>query len=52
MQFQVIRNATLKVTYGDRVFITGPYFAPKHSQEPLIDYLSLGMEKRSCFRMR
>jgi L-ascorbate metabolism protein UlaG (beta-lactamase superfamily) len=36
MQLQVIRNATLRITYGDRVFITDPYFAPKHSQEPLI----------------
>jgi L-ascorbate metabolism protein UlaG (beta-lactamase superfamily) len=24
------------MTYGDRVFITDPYLAPKHSQEPLI----------------
>jgi L-ascorbate metabolism protein UlaG (beta-lactamase superfamily) len=36
MQIQLIRNATLRLTYGDHVFITDPYFAPKHSQEPLI----------------
>lgn len=36
MQIQLIRNATLRVTYGNRVFLTGPYLAPKHSQEPLI----------------
>ena len=36
MQLQVVRNATLRITYGDRVFITDPYLAPKHSQEPLI----------------
>jgi L-ascorbate metabolism protein UlaG (beta-lactamase superfamily) len=36
MQIQLIRNATLRMTYGDHVFLTDPYFAPKHSQEPLI----------------
>jgi L-ascorbate metabolism protein UlaG (beta-lactamase superfamily) len=36
MQIQLIRNATLRMTYGNRTFITDPYFAPKHSQEPLI----------------
>jgi L-ascorbate metabolism protein UlaG (beta-lactamase superfamily) len=36
MPIQLIRNATLRITYGDRVFITDPYLAPKHSQEPLI----------------
>ena len=36
MQIQLIRNATLRMTYGTRRFITDPYFAPKHSQEPLI----------------
>jgi L-ascorbate metabolism protein UlaG (beta-lactamase superfamily) len=36
MQIQLIRNATLRITYGDWVFITDPYLAPKYSQEPLI----------------
>ena len=36
MQIQLIRNATLRITYGKQTFITDPYFAPKHSQEPLI----------------
>lgn len=36
MQIQLIRNATLRITYRDHVFITDPYFAPKHSQEPLV----------------
>jgi L-ascorbate metabolism protein UlaG (beta-lactamase superfamily) len=36
MQVQLIRNATLRITYGGHVFLTDPYFAPKHSQEPLI----------------
>ena len=36
MHIQLIRNATMRMTYGDRVFITDPYLAPKHSQEPLI----------------
>ena len=36
MHIQLIRNATLRMTYGNRVFITDPYLAPKHSQEPLI----------------
>ena len=36
MQMQVVRNATLRMTYGNRVFITDPYLARKHSQEPLI----------------
>ena len=36
MQIQLIRNATLRMTYGGHAFITDPYFAPKHSQEPLI----------------
>lgn len=35
MQIQLIRNATLRMTYGDHVLITDPYFAPKHSREPL-----------------
>ena len=36
MQVQLIRNATLRITYRDHVFITDPYFAPKLSQEPLV----------------
>ena len=36
MHIQLIRNATMLITYGNRVFITDPYLAPKHSQEPLI----------------
>ena len=36
MQIQLIHNATLRMTYGDHTFITDPYFAPKHSREPLI----------------
>lgn len=36
MQIQLIRNATLRMTYANQVFIIDPYLAPKHSQEPLI----------------
>lgn len=36
MQLQVVRNATLRMTYGNQTFITDPYLAPKYSQEPLI----------------
>lgn len=36
MQIQLIRNATLRISYGNRVFITDPYLAPKHSEEPLV----------------
>lgn len=36
MRIQLIRNATLRMTYGNRVFITDPYLAPKHSEEPLV----------------
>ena len=36
MQIQLIRNATLRMTYDHHVFIIDPYLAPKHSQEPLI----------------
>jgi L-ascorbate metabolism protein UlaG (beta-lactamase superfamily) len=36
MQIQLIRNATLRITYGKHTFITDPYLAPRHSQEPLI----------------
>jgi L-ascorbate metabolism protein UlaG (beta-lactamase superfamily) len=36
MHIQLIRNATLRIIYGNHAFITDPYLAPKHSQEPLI----------------
>ena len=36
MQIQLIRSATLRMTYDNRVFIIDPFLAPKHSQEPLI----------------
>ena len=36
MQIQLIRNATLRISYGDHMFITDPYLAPKHSEEPLV----------------
>lgn len=36
MEIQLIRNATLRFTYNQRTFITDPYFASKHSEEPLI----------------
>lgn len=36
MHIQLTRNATLRITYGNQIFITDPYLAPKHSQEPLI----------------
>jgi L-ascorbate metabolism protein UlaG (beta-lactamase superfamily) len=31
MQFQLIRNATLKLAYGGTTVLVDPYFAPKHS---------------------
>ncbi|MEW6735094.1 MAG: MBL fold metallo-hydrolase [Acidobacteriota bacterium] len=36
MQIQLIRSATLRMTYDNRVFIIDPYLAPKYSQEPLV----------------
>lgn len=36
MHIQLIRNATMRMTYGDHTFITDPFFAPKYSQEPLV----------------
>ena len=36
MHIQLIRNAIMRMTYGNKVFITDPFFAPKHAQEPLI----------------
>ena len=45
MQIQLIRNATLKVTYANRKFVTDPFLAAKHtlrsfadiSPNPLVD---------------
>ncbi|MGY5800077.1 MBL fold metallo-hydrolase [Rhizobium sp. LEGMi12c] len=31
MQLELIRNATLKVTYGGHILLVDPYFAPRHS---------------------
>ena len=31
MQLELIRNATLKVTYGGHILLIDPYFAPRHS---------------------
>ena len=31
MQLELIRNATLKITYGGHVVLIDPYFAPRHS---------------------
>jgi L-ascorbate metabolism protein UlaG (beta-lactamase superfamily) len=36
MKIQLIRSATLRITYNQHVFLIDPYLAPKHSQEPLI----------------
>jgi L-ascorbate metabolism protein UlaG (beta-lactamase superfamily) len=36
MHIQLIRNATLRMNYGNRVIITDPYLALKYSQEPLV----------------
>jgi L-ascorbate metabolism protein UlaG (beta-lactamase superfamily) len=45
MQLQLVRSATLRLTYNNHLFIIDPYFAPKHSlrsytgksPNPLID---------------
>ncbi len=45
MQIQLIRNATLRLTYGGQLLLIDPYFAPKHtlpayadkSMNPLVD---------------
>jgi L-ascorbate metabolism protein UlaG (beta-lactamase superfamily) len=45
MKLQLIRNATLKLSYGGRTILIDPYFAPRHSLEsfagispnPLVD---------------
>ena len=31
MQIQQIRNATLRITYSDKLIITDPYLAEKHT---------------------
>ncbi len=31
MQLELLRNATLKITYGGHVLLIDPYFAPRHS---------------------
>jgi L-ascorbate metabolism protein UlaG (beta-lactamase superfamily) len=36
MEIQLIRSATLRITYDRHVFLIDPYLAPKYSQEPLI----------------
>ena len=36
MQIQLIRNATLRITSHEHLFLLDPYLAPKFSQEPLI----------------
>jgi L-ascorbate metabolism protein UlaG (beta-lactamase superfamily) len=36
MKIQLIRSATLRITYDQHVFLIDPYLAAKHSQEPLI----------------
>ena len=36
MEIQLIRSATLRITYDQHVFLIDPYLAAKHSQEPLI----------------
>lgn len=32
MRLQLIRNATLRLTYGERLWLIDPYLAPKHSR--------------------
>ncbi len=34
MEIQEIRNATMKITYAGRTFLTDPLLAPKHSYDP------------------
>ena len=31
MQLELLRNATLKITYDGHVLLIDPYFAPRHS---------------------
>ncbi len=35
MQIQLIRNATMRITYAGHLFLADPYFAPKHSRPSL-----------------
>jgi len=37
MKLQLIRNATLRVTYGERLFVIDPFLAPKHSVRSFAD---------------
>jgi len=37
MQFQLIRNATLRIEYAGQRFVIDPYFAPKHSMPSYAD---------------
>jgi L-ascorbate metabolism protein UlaG (beta-lactamase superfamily) len=34
MKIQQIRNATMKISYGEHTFLTDPLLAPKHSYDP------------------
>jgi L-ascorbate metabolism protein UlaG (beta-lactamase superfamily) len=36
MEIQEIRNATMKISYSGRTFLTDPYLAPKHSYDPFV----------------
>ncbi len=35
MHLQLIRNATLRVTYAGHLFVIDPYLAPKHALDPI-----------------
>lgn len=35
MKIQEIRNATLKITFGEKVFLIDPLFAPKDAYDPI-----------------
>ncbi len=37
MQIQLIRNATLRLTYNNHIILIDPYFAPKHSLPSFAD---------------
>lgn len=37
MQIQLIRNATLRVTYANRKFVTDPFLAAKHTLRSFVD---------------
>ena len=34
MQLQLIRNATMRLTYAGRVLLTDPFFSPRHAIRP------------------